>query len=137
MVSLQVYQVVILALSIWLAVALIIQLPILIQAAEDATDWQVVAFRGALFFLAVVVSVRYVFDISPWVIAAGWLVLDVAATANTIYIYNRVTRQLPNIPQAKQRRVLWWRERVVGQREEVATRREDVVAQREDNADQR
>lgn len=99
--ELQVYQVVLLVLAIWLVVALELQLSTLIRYAVDLVDWQVVAFRGALMFLGTVVVVRYVFEVNPWVLVVGWLVLDVAATANTIYIRSRVRRKitLPRDPE--------------------------------------
>jgi hypothetical protein len=87
--DLQLYQVVLFGLSLWLAAALALQLPLLIRAARDGIDWQVVAFRGALLFLSVVVAVRYVIDFSPWSLVVGWLVLDLAASANTLYIWSR------------------------------------------------
>lgn len=92
--ELQVYQVVLLVLAIWLVVALALQLPILVRYAVELVDWQVVAFRGALLFLGAVVVVRYELEVSPWVLVVGWLVLDVAATANTNYIRSRVRRKI-------------------------------------------
>lgn len=90
--NLELYQTVILFLALWLVIALVGEVPVLTRSAENGADWQVVLFRGALLFLAAVVAARYVFDISPWAIAAGWFVLDVAATANTIYIRSRRER---------------------------------------------
>lgn len=90
MTDLQPYQLVILILAIWLVVALIVQIPFLIRSARTRADWEVVAFRASLLFLALTVALRYVFDLSPWLIAFGWLVLDLAATGNTLYIWRRM-----------------------------------------------
>lgn len=84
-------QWILLILAIWLAVALALQLPVLARAADAFVDWQVVLFRASLLFLATMVSIRYVFDVSPWFIIVGWFVLDVAATCNTVYIRSRAS----------------------------------------------
>lgn len=83
------FQAALLVLAVWLVLALGPQLPILITHARDAADWEVVAFRGALLLLGATVALRYFFDLTPWIIVVGWLVLDVAATLNTVYIWRR------------------------------------------------
>ena len=87
--DLQPYQWAMLVLFCWLALAMVLQLPALIRSARDGVDWLVVSFRGALLFLAGVVIVEYVFDLSPWLFVIGMFVLDVAAILNTVYIRRR------------------------------------------------
>lgn len=89
MTNLESYQVALLVLAVWLVLALAGQMHPLIRSARDGVDWQVVMFRGALLFMGAVVAIRYLFDVSPWLIVAGWFALDVAATLNTIFIRSR------------------------------------------------
>lgn len=83
------HQVAILVLAFWLAIALALQLPPLIRFARDGVDWEVVGFRASLTFLAVLVVLQYVFEVNPWLLVVGWLVLDLTASANTLYIRRR------------------------------------------------
>lgn len=87
--DLQPHQWAVLVLFCWLVLAIALQLPVLIRSARDGVDWQVVSFRGALLFLSGVAVVEYVFDLTPWLFVVGMLVLDVAATMNTVYIRRR------------------------------------------------
>ena len=83
------YQLTLLILSVWLVLALAPQIPILARSATGFVDWSVVGFRASLLLLGACVALRYFFDLTPWIIVVGWLVLDVSATINTVYIVQR------------------------------------------------
>jgi hypothetical protein len=83
------YQLAIFALAVWLVVSLLPQVIVLAKRAEGIADWEVVTFRASLLALGICVAARYFFDLTPWVIVAGWLALDISSTLNTIYIISR------------------------------------------------
>lgn len=83
------YATALLILSAWLVLALAPQIPILARTSRSVIDWSVVGFRGSLLLLGACVFVSYFFDITRWLIVAAWLVLDVSATFNAVYIVRR------------------------------------------------
>jgi hypothetical protein len=95
------YQLVIMALCVWLVASLIPQIIILARAARDRTDWAVVFFRVGVASMAATIALHYLIDVSPWFIVIGFLVLAVASTQNATFIVSRARSVAPVMMRAE------------------------------------